>query len=376
MVARALGVSFRQALRSVALTLFPLAFVALFTWATAGSTSGNTTDPIRATGWLWLGAHCVPFLLHSQSGISSSMQVGALSILPLSSLLFPIWAIRRSFPKVREVAPRGFGAQLLFALWYALFAALIALASYSHQVSASLFLAPVFSFLVALASTVKVTPGSLIYFRFLFYIFLVALGTAALFYALSLAAHWSIVKSIGIVITPGIVGGILYTLIQILYLPNIALAALGYISSTGFTFGAHTYIAPTHFLLNGISAIPALGALPTGKHALLRYGVALWPIVFLLAVVLISRSVNSFRKRQSEAIASFALFLVSLALFGYLASGELLTPSLNRVGVRWLELLIVAAISAMIALFVGIYAPALAQKLIAKKLTRSVVEHE
>ena len=56
MVASALGVSFRQAFRSVSLTLFPLAFIALFTWASAGSTSGNTSDPVRASAWLFLGA--------------------------------------------------------------------------------------------------------------------------------------------------------------------------------------------------------------------------------------------------------------------------------------------------------------------------------
>ena len=61
MIARALGVSFRQALRSVALTLFPLAFIALFAWASAGSTTGNTSDPVRASAWLYLGVHLIPF---------------------------------------------------------------------------------------------------------------------------------------------------------------------------------------------------------------------------------------------------------------------------------------------------------------------------
>jgi Family of unknown function (DUF6350) len=372
MVARAFGVCLRQALRSVALTLFPLAFIALFAWATAGSTSGNTSDPMRATGWLWLAAHCVPFYTHSQVGLSSSAQLGKLSILPLSALLFPGWAIRRTFPRVREVLPRGFGVQIIFSLCYAAIAFLIALASYSHQVSASLYLAPIFSFLLALIATTKISESSMIYLKFSLYGLLTLLGISALGFSVSLAAHWSIVKSIDTVITPGIVGGFLYALIQLLYLPNIALAALGYFGGAGFTFGAHTNIAPTHFILHGISAIPALGALPTGKHPLLQYGEVIWPLLIILTLVLINRSVFRFGQRQVEAIVSSALFVVFLAGLGYMASGELLTPSLNRVGVQWARLTVIAAVSAGCALVIGIYLPELVKKLLHKRRSANV----
>jgi hypothetical protein len=359
MLARALGVTFRQALRSVALTLFPLAFIALFTWATAGSTSGNTSDPIRATAWLWLASHCVPFLLHSQSAISASVQVGQLSQLPLTALLFPLWALRRSFGKVREILPHGFGAQLIFALWYALFATLLALASYSDQVSASIFYVPAFTFLFALAATSTLAASALAYLKFALNGFLALLGVAALIYSVSLAEHWSIVKSIGIVITPGIFGGLLFTLIQILYLPNFAIATLGYLTGAGFTFGAHTQIAPTHFQLNGISAIPALGALPTGKHPLLQYGVALWPIFLIVVILFMSKRVKDFKTRQLDGIATLLLFTALIALFGYLAQGELLTPSLRPVGVQWLRLTEVVGASSIAALICALYLPRL-----------------
>ena len=54
---RILLVTLQQALRSIVLTLFPISFIALVAWATAGSETGNTADPIRAAIWLWLGAH-------------------------------------------------------------------------------------------------------------------------------------------------------------------------------------------------------------------------------------------------------------------------------------------------------------------------------
>ena len=48
MVARRLYVTLQQVIRSVLIILFPLAFITLFAWATAGSTYGTTSDPMRA----------------------------------------------------------------------------------------------------------------------------------------------------------------------------------------------------------------------------------------------------------------------------------------------------------------------------------------
>ena len=85
--------AFQQALRSVALILLPLSFIALFAWSTAGSATGNTSDPIRAAIWMWLGSHLVPFKLSLASGFSS----GAISYLPICAALFPWLEIRSGF---------------------------------------------------------------------------------------------------------------------------------------------------------------------------------------------------------------------------------------------------------------------------------------
>ncbi len=58
---RVLSVSLSHAIRGAAFVLLPFAFVALIAWATAGSATGTTTDPIRAALWIWLGAHHIPF---------------------------------------------------------------------------------------------------------------------------------------------------------------------------------------------------------------------------------------------------------------------------------------------------------------------------
>ena len=77
---RILLVTIQQALRSVALTLFPLSFIALFAWSTAGSATGNTSDPIRAAIWLWLGSHLIPFEIFDLAQ-NSDIPSGALSYL-------------------------------------------------------------------------------------------------------------------------------------------------------------------------------------------------------------------------------------------------------------------------------------------------------
>ena len=166
MVARALGVSFRQALRGVALTLFPLTFIALFAWAVAGSTTGNTTDPIRTSAWLFLGAHLIPF----------SLPTGKLTVLPLLAVVFPIWAIRRGLPSVKEAFSKINGARIVYALWYALLCELIALASRHQGVEANLYFTPIFALIIALVATVDPNYFRARAFYFAAYLFLIALG--------------------------------------------------------------------------------------------------------------------------------------------------------------------------------------------------------
>ena len=68
---RVLSVSLSHAIRGAAFVLLPFAFVALIAWATAGSATGTTTDPIRGALWIWLGAHHIPFSIAlPPSGIS------------------------------------------------------------------------------------------------------------------------------------------------------------------------------------------------------------------------------------------------------------------------------------------------------------------
>jgi hypothetical protein len=352
MIGRALGVSLRQALRSAALTFFPLTFISLFAWATAGSTSGNTTDPIRASAWLWLGAHLIPF----------SLSTGKLSILPLLAVLLPIFALRRSFPKVEEGFAKLNGARLFFALWYSLIALAMALASSNHNVKANIYLAPVFAFVIAIASTLKFRVQKFRHFSFAVYCFCILMGVGALVFALSLAAHWSVLKSIGIVIAPGLLGGFLFLAIQLLYLPNIAVMTVSYLMGSGFSFGAHSKITADTFTLNQIPAIPIVSGLPTGRHPILSYGIIAMVIVFILYFIEVIRSESGFRARQVRGIGDAFRFLLFLALLSYLSGGELLTPALNPVGVPLLKFISYIGSALAASALVVLYLPDLIKR--------------
>ena len=323
MVRRILSVSLLQAVRSVALTLLPAAFISLFAWATAGSASGNTTDPIRASVWIWIAAHQVPFHLAT----------GKLSILPLGALIFPIWAIRKSFPRVADSHKKVEGARFFFAIAYALIATGLAFISASNETYPLWYLTPIYAFLISYLATYNFKSDEARHIRFGFHIILLVWGLASLAVMASMIAHWRVLLDLDTVIGPGIIGGVLFLLIQILYIPNAALFALSYLLGTGFHLGAGTLISPTHFTLNEIPALPILSTLPTGKHPLLAIGAIGFVLIALAVVVPVLREFRGFKARAFFFTRTSIALIAIIAALAYLSSGELLTSSMSPVGI-------------------------------------------
>lgn len=354
MIARALGVSFRQALRSVALTLFPLAFIALFSWASAGSTTGNTSDPVRTSAWLFLGAHLIPF----------TVPTGKLTLLPLLAVLYPMWAVRRGLPTVESAFSKINGARLIYALWYSILCELLAVASIHAGVSANLYLTPIFTFAIAMIATLPFNHQRNRGYYFSIYIFSIALGVASLIFALSLLSHMTELKSISVVLSSGVVGGILLTALQILYLPNIALATLSYLTGVGFSFGAHSTINALHSVTGQVPALPFAVALPTGEHPELKYAVAFWILLFIVFFIFIQRTPKKMFGLLRDSISQGLRIFFALAIFAYFSVGELLTSALNPVGVLWIRFLASLAIAFGIAAIFALFLPALIRRLV------------
>ena len=348
MIARALGVSFRQALRSVALTLFPLAFIALFAWASAGSTSGNTSDPVRASAWLFLGVHLIPFTIPG----------GKLTLLPLLAVIYPMWAIRRGLPNVESAFNKLNGARIIYSLWYAILSELLALISIHHGLSANLILTPIFTFVIAMIATARFEMVKDRAFYFALYLLAITLGIASLVYAWSLYQHWGEIKSISVVLGSGIVGGVLTTAIQILYLPNIALAALAYISGIGFSFGSGSLINGAHLTLGQVPALPFVAGLPTTLHPALKYAQSLWVIVFVIFFLFVLHQHQGLAKATRSLITQGLRIFIVIAAIAFLSAGQLLTAHLNPVGVIWWKFTATLAIAYAIAAVISLYIPA------------------
>jgi hypothetical protein len=326
MLQRVLAVSFAQVLRTVAILLLPLAFIALIAWATAGSATGNTSDPIRAAIWLWLGSHHIPFFLNGTA-------TGYLSYLPIGAMLLPFFALRSGFGRALSKLHGDFHniatVRSIFASQYALIVTLLALASRSPNVSAQWYLAPVFSFLIAYLASL--TAGSRLRMSqavsYASRVLAILLGLSFIFLAIAIFINISTFKNISIVLQPGIFGGILLFALNLFYLPNLAVSVLAYFTGTGFAVGAGTLVSPLTHRLGEIPALPLLAVLPTSSSKWALLGVV---VVIAVGALMAAWALTS---TSRALIQSIALITISIAALSYLASGSLMTQAMSAVGV-------------------------------------------
>jgi hypothetical protein len=354
-LSRILLIAFQQALRSVALILLPLSFIALFAWSTAGSATGNTSDPIRAAIWMWLGSHLVPFKLSLAAGFST----GALSYLPIGAAILPWLAIRSGFKRASEFSNNPRGSRTFVIFFYTVIATLAATFSQSENIKPDLILTPVFVLILGLSATINYQSSFFHKFKFITYAFMSLLGLSTLAIGVSLILHFEIVKSLAIVIQPGIMGGILFTILQLLYLPNFALAGLSYFFGPGFSLGLGTLISPITLDLNSLPAIPLLGSLPTTEYPLLLIALIVPVLIVALNQLRVSLEYKEFKVRQSEILLSAIPFLILITLFSFFAGGTLITQDMDPVGVTWWKLPALFGAIQLLTLIFGLYLPKL-----------------
>jgi len=349
MLQRVLAVSFAQVLRTVAILLLPLAFISLIAWATAGSATGNTSEPIRAAIWLWLGAHHIPFFLNGAA-------TGYLSYLPLGAMLLPFFALRSGFGRALSKLHGDFhniaSVRSIFASQYAVIVTLLAFLSKSPNVSSQWYLAPLFSFLIAYLASL--TAGSRLHMSqavsYATRVLAILLGFSFIFLAIAIFTNISTFKNISIVLQPGFFGAFLLFALNLFYLPNLAVSVLAYFTGTGFAVGAGTLVSPLTHRLGEIPALPILAALPatSSKWALLAviFVIALGAMMAAWALASSSRSL----------FQALTLITISISIISYLASGSLMTQAMSAVGVSiWkLALSITIEIGLGIAAFVFI----------------------
>jgi hypothetical protein len=326
---RVLSVSLSHVIRSAATLLLPFSFIALIAWATAGSASGSTSDPIRGAVWIWLGAHHLPF----QLALPPTSLPGYLTFLPIGGLVLPFLVIRAAFNRAIDRLQGDFhdinGVRLIFSGMYAALLTALAFFSGSTAVTPQWYLAPTFGFLLALLATLsagyRVNPSRSL--RIALRITAIFMGAALIVTALLLILNFTQVKNITISLQPGFFGGLLLLVLNVLYLPNAAVATAAYFSGTGLAVGAGTIVSPWWYQLGQIPALPLLGILPTSRHPLALLGV----LFFIGLGVLLARWALNF---GIQTLVQSYLFTIALAtLLAYLASGALLTAEMGAMGV-------------------------------------------
>ena len=329
MFQRVLAVTLAQVVRSISVVLLPIAFLSLIAWATAGSTNGNTSDPIRAAIWLWLGAHHLAF----QLTISAGAATGWLTYLPLGALIFPFLAIRSGFKRTIERLDNDYQsvalARTLFVSLYTVITAVIALLVTTDGVKPVWYLTPLviipITTLSVLSAERRKFSSQPIFFASR--VMAALLGFAFLALGISLLLNFATVKNLTQVLEPGILGGLLLLILNVLYLPNAAVATIGYFAGPGFAIGNGTIISPLSYQVPEIPALPLLGALPTGRFPLALIAV----LIFMIAgVALTSWTLN---QRPEVLWQTLTLVLIAIAFLSWTASGSLMTQALSAVGV-------------------------------------------
>lgn len=358
MLTRVLGATLPQVLRSVAWLLLPTSFISLLAWATAGSSTGNTGDPLRAALWIWIGAHQVPFSLSlPPSGLD-----GYLSYLPLGALVFPVLAIRsgvaRSIDRLDNDSSLVAPARTVFALMYTLFALLASIFSKTEQVKPVWYFALLYvlPFTLLCSATVGRRIGLGQAFLFGSRIISLLLGISSVLFGVLLLTNISMVKNLTTVLQPGILGGFLLMLLNILYIPNAVVATLSYFSGVGFAVGSGTLVSPLSYRLDKIPAMPLLGALPSDQSAISLFGIA---FVIFAGALLASWTIS-----LNMRVLWQSLFIAVLlaAFVGYSASGSLITDAMSSVGVSPWKFTLAIATELGIGTLLALYLPRLIKR--------------
>jgi hypothetical protein len=188
------------------------------------------------------------------------------------------------------------------------------------------------------------------------------LGLSGLVFSLSLLLNFSIAKNLTVILHPGIIGGILLLLLQILYLPNLFFATFSYILGSGFSLGSATDITPFIFNLREIPAIPALAALPAGKFP---WMITLSIMLFGYALINLNKikALNIDKKSKQQLHLRFLLLSVfGSAILAFVSSGSLISANMNPVGVNPLRIGAIVFVHIVLAFLVIQYLPKLFKK--------------
>lgn len=281
---------------SVSIGMVTLTTITLVGWVAAPRAAIGPGLPgvFRAAINLWLVAHQTGFALPG----------GRVGLLPLGLVLLPGallfraggWITRAaSVPGLRRVGVTH--AALSLAVPYAIVSAALALLGGTSVIRPSVWEAVITGFLLALAAgglgsarELVTSAGGRMSWAGLLRLLperpralvvgvtgatLTLVAAGAVLVGGSLVAHLPEAERLQDSLAPGLVGGVLLFLLEVVFLPNAIIWGMSYAIGPGFAVGSGTTVSPSGITLGELPAFPLLAALPESGPA---------PLISLLAL--------------------------------------------------------------------------------------------
>jgi hypothetical protein len=261
---------------------------------------------------------------------------------------------------VLEVVGNKKISRAYFIISYLLVYLLLAFVASNSQVSVDWLRAVPTLLILLLLATTSINAEALI--KTPFNLFVIMLGVGGLVFSISLLFNFSLAKNLTIVIQPGILGGLLLLLLQLLYLPNIIFACLSYVLGSGFSLGSGTDLTPLVFNLREIPAIPVLAALPNNKFPWLILLTLIISIYAWINIYLINKQKIDAKSKIQITVRFFIISTFTPMIFAYISSGSLLSANMSPVGVNPVRIGAVFAIQIFIVFILMQYLPQLFKK--------------
>jgi Family of unknown function (DUF6350) len=162
----------------------------------------------------------------------------------------------------------------------------------------------------------------------------VQLGGALLVFIAALVIGWSRVLLLHHALAPGIAGGLVLVIGQLVVVPNLVIWVGAYAAGPGFAVGTGTSVMPGHTELGALPAIPVLGALPTpGEVPGWAWAVLALPVLAgLVAGCLIVRRAPDARTALLDAALTGVLAGICWTFLGWLSAGPAGPGRLAQIG--------------------------------------------
>jgi hypothetical protein len=339
-----------------------LLVVVLIAWAADSRSASSAGSAIRTALQMWLAAHRVPM----------QVEGGTIVLAPLGLTLGLGWLVARAaavLARGQQVdEPRGVGVvALAVGVPYGVIATFVAAAAHTSQVGPAPAIALLGGLVLGLVSAgwgaargvglVRACWSRLpsIVAR------TVAAGLCAaavlvvgglLLVVVALATHaasaWSDVGSLG----GGAVGAGAVVALDVLLVPNAALAAIGYLSGPGFAVGGATTVSIGSVHSGPLPALPLLAAVPRSPAGVAVELLVLATVVGagLAAAVIVARLGERLLRTMLLALAGGAVAGLAVAVLVAVAGGSAGPGRMSMVGASpWQTGLAAAAEVAVVA---------------------------